>query len=296
MSQAITRPPSTRPPSYLLAVGILDMTLRNAIASATSRPRPFGIPVINNMRAQLLQDAFFDPTHCPEELAPRLRPSNMLLTDTVVLLAKVIRVLRRQDPPTEDERVDRIAVRNKALIQPFFDRGRPARPNPFADDLFEDEACFVEQIHPPYETDKLPLVNLQNDVHPLFAPNKFIILNAANYELLKPAFQAASLLLTKMAKDFWLALVKGEIVLDSPDLPATFRRRKKTAEMSQTDHTAIAALFTNLTEHIHCFRFWPTEADGLTYPATIRGKRCCTIKLGKHLLDNIRQASDQPRA
>ncbi|KAK4543009.1 hypothetical protein LTR36_006007 [Oleoguttula mirabilis] len=96
------------------------------------------------------------------------------------------------------------------------------------------------------------LIDLQNEVHPLLAPDKFILLSTPDYELLK--------------------------------------QKEELGAKGVADHAAVATLFGNLTQHVHCFRFWPDAADGLTYPAMIRGKRRCTIKLGKHLLDNIQKA------
>lgn len=140
-----------------------------------------------------------------------------------------------------------------------------------------------------------PSVDLYNDVHSLFAPKKLIFLSATDYELLKPAFQAASLIMTNMTQDFWLALKHGEVRTsqDGPNTPSTFHRRKQTADMSQADHTAVTTLFDDLTGHVHCFRFWPDKADGKTYPFMINGRRCCSIKLGQHLLLNIQQADNE---
>lgn len=144
--QALNRPPTPRIPSEILLTHILHMTLCNTIARATSLPRPFNVSLLIHRREQLLRhEPFFDRTHLPEELLPRVRPSRIPYTDMVVLLAKLIRVLTRQmaGPLTEAERAERVAVRNEAMVQPFFDRERPAGRNPFLDDLVEDEGCFV---------------------------------------------------------------------------------------------------------------------------------------------------------
>ena len=98
---------------------------------------------MSNIRTQLLDDPFFDRSHQPEELHFRTRPSRILLMDFVLLLAMLFRVLIRQGPLTDKEKAERIAVRNEALDQPFFDRERTASRNPFADGAFEDEGCFV---------------------------------------------------------------------------------------------------------------------------------------------------------
>ena len=102
------------------------MVVRNGIARAISKPVPCSVSSLNHLRTQLLQDAFFDRDLEPEELTAPVRPSRILLGDVVVLLATLMRVLMRQGPPTDDEHVERTAVRNEVLNQPFFDRERPA--------------------------------------------------------------------------------------------------------------------------------------------------------------------------
>ncbi|KAK5132747.1 hypothetical protein LTR08_008713 [Meristemomyces frigidus] len=133
-----------RPPSYLLVAGILQMVLRNGIARAIHKPTPCSVVSLNDLRTQLLQDPFFDPHHAADELAAPVLPSRILLADLVVLLATLMRVLMRPGGPlTEGEQAERSAVRNEVLNQPFFDRGRPASRNPFAEIPFEDEGCFA---------------------------------------------------------------------------------------------------------------------------------------------------------
>ena len=119
------------------------MVVRNGIARAINKPVPCSVNSLNNLRTQLLQDSFFNRLVAPEELTAQTRPSRILLGDVVVLLATVMRVLMREEPLTEDEQAERVAVRNEALNQPFFDRERPASRNPFAEDPFDDEGCFM---------------------------------------------------------------------------------------------------------------------------------------------------------
>lgn len=118
------------------------MVLDNAIAAANSHQRPHAMPHLNILRKLLLKDAFFDPSHKPEELRLRMRPSRILFMDLVVLLSRVLRVLMRREPLTEEAKRERIAVRNEALDQPFFDRMLLTN-TPFARDEEEDEGCSV---------------------------------------------------------------------------------------------------------------------------------------------------------
>lgn len=141
MNQATT---TTRPQPYLLVASILQMVLRNGIAAAINRPKPCSVASLNILRTQLLQEEpFFDPNHKLEELTPRTRPSRILFVDIVVLLTRLMRVLMRQGVLSDEQKAERVAVRNAVLDQPFFDRERPASQNPFAEEPFEDEACFA---------------------------------------------------------------------------------------------------------------------------------------------------------
>ena len=131
--------------SRFLAAKILHMCLENGIALGERRTRPHSVFALNALRSQLLQDAFFDPTHRPEELEFRLRMNGALFMDVIVLMARFLRVLARQAPLTEDEMAERIKVRTECLSQPFFDRRLVNSTRPFADEEFDDdEGCFVE--------------------------------------------------------------------------------------------------------------------------------------------------------
>lgn len=64
--------------------------------------------------------------------------------DLVVLLAKLMRVLMRNDDSlSEGELAERIAVRNACLDQPFFQRWTGSSARPFSDEVVEDEGCEV---------------------------------------------------------------------------------------------------------------------------------------------------------
>jgi len=133
----------TRHPSHVLVANILQMILRNGIAGSLNRPRPCTIEMCNSMRAQLLQDIFFDPEHLPHELGTRMRPSKVLYSDLVVLMARLMRVFMQQEPLTEAQKAERVEVRRLALEQPFFDREKAESRNPFSDPPVDDEACYV---------------------------------------------------------------------------------------------------------------------------------------------------------
>lgn len=135
--------PIQRHPSSLLVARILTMVLENGASLAMRRARPHCVAALNALRAQLLQDPFFDDLHQPEELGLRLRTSRILFMDLVVLLAKLLRVLMRIPPLTEDEMAERVKVRNDCLNQPFFNRTLAYSARPFVDDDFDDEGCFV---------------------------------------------------------------------------------------------------------------------------------------------------------
>ena len=127
----------------LLVAKILAMCLQNGVALALRQPRPFAIVLVNVLRSRLLRDPFFDEEHRPEELTVRTRPSRILFMDITVLLARLMRVLMRQNPLDEEATRERIAVRNECLDQPFFQRERVNSLRPFTDDDFEDEAAVV---------------------------------------------------------------------------------------------------------------------------------------------------------
>ena len=119
------------------------MVVRNGIARAINKPVPCSVTSLIHLRTQLLQDAFFDRLTNPDELTAIVRPSRILLGDLIVLLATLMQVLMRPGPLTEEEQARRIAMRNEVLNQPFFDRDRSASENPFAEEPFDDEACFT---------------------------------------------------------------------------------------------------------------------------------------------------------
>ncbi|KAK3709715.1 hypothetical protein LTR37_010742 [Vermiconidia calcicola] len=118
------------------------MVLENGTALAQRRPGRHTVAALNELRTPLLQDPFFDEDYKTEELAHRTRPSKIMFMDLVVLLAKLMRVLMRRNPLTEDDLAERIVVRNECLDQPFFDRLRVNNARPFVDEEFEDEGCF----------------------------------------------------------------------------------------------------------------------------------------------------------
>ncbi|KAK3109972.1 hypothetical protein LTR53_016215 [Teratosphaeriaceae sp. CCFEE 6253] len=155
--------PPTNPATHLLLAHLLQLLLRNGIAGALRLPRPCTLATCHALRARLLRDPFFDPAHRAHELAPppgpRLRRSKILFADLVVLMARVLRVLMLPQPPpqpqqhdedvagveglTEAQGRERVAVRQEALGQPFFDRGVRGPGNPFAEPGVEDEGCWV---------------------------------------------------------------------------------------------------------------------------------------------------------
>ena len=131
--------------SPLLVARIISMLMQNGIAMAMRQPRPYSVIALNTLRSQLLQDPFFDELHHPEELSGRLRSSSILFMDVVVLMGRLLRVLIRQAPLTDEEENERSDIRNECMDQPFFDRRLINSNRPFSDEDFddEDEACFV---------------------------------------------------------------------------------------------------------------------------------------------------------
>ena len=133
-----------RQPSPILTARILTMVLQNGLATAMHIPRPHSVAALNRVRSQLLQDPFFDEDYRPDELAYRTRPGSISFMSIVVMMARLMRVLNRHTPLTEDELAERINVRNDCLNQPFFDRARVDSARPFVDDEdFEDEGCVI---------------------------------------------------------------------------------------------------------------------------------------------------------
>ncbi|EMC97829.1 hypothetical protein BAUCODRAFT_31838 [Baudoinia panamericana UAMH 10762] len=134
--------------NHILVGGILQLLLRNSIAAALNQRRPCTLQTCINLRHALLQDPFFDRNHRPEELETRLRPPNIQLMDCVLLMARLMRVFMWEGfgALTAEQQCERLAVRNEALNQPFFDKERvvSVRGNPFVDDpAAEDEGCFT---------------------------------------------------------------------------------------------------------------------------------------------------------
>lgn len=131
-----SRPESTA----VLLAKILDMVVQNGIAVALRQERQFSVHRLNELRARLLQDAFFDPQHRPEELRPfRTNPRGILWKDLVVLLSRMMRVAMRREPLSKESQEERVVVRNEALDHPFFDRSKPPSLHPFAVEEPEDE-------------------------------------------------------------------------------------------------------------------------------------------------------------
>lgn len=110
-------------------------------------------PTIIHLRKNLLEDAFFDPDQQAEELAVPTRPSAIEFSDLLVLLARLYRVLVRDIERkrlglelNENERLEKMHVRNECLNQPFFDRERVVDLSTrlFSDGAeIEDEGCFA---------------------------------------------------------------------------------------------------------------------------------------------------------
>lgn len=134
---------NNQPSSSLLVAKILQIVLENSIAAASGRQRPHSVQALNALRTQLLQDDFFDPNHDPAELRFRRSASTILFKDLAVLLARLMRVLMRSGPLHDEGVHERIAVRNEALDQPFFDRNTAGDAHPFTRQEPEDEGCSV---------------------------------------------------------------------------------------------------------------------------------------------------------
>ena len=143
MSQASQSAVNSQP-SALLVARILSMLMQNGTAIAMRQSRPYSVFALNTLRSQLLQDSLFDELHRPEELSGRIRSRSILFMDVVVLMARLLRVLTRRAPLTEEEQNERVIVRNECMDQPFFDRRLMNSNRPFVDEDFdEDEGCFV---------------------------------------------------------------------------------------------------------------------------------------------------------
>lgn len=134
---------NNQPSSSLIVAKILQMVLENSIAAISRRQRPHSVQALNVLRTQLLRDDFFDPNHNPTELRVRRSASTILFMDLAVLLARMMRVLMRRGPLHEDDVTERVAVRNEALDQPFFDRSTAGDGHPFTRQEPEDEGCFM---------------------------------------------------------------------------------------------------------------------------------------------------------
>ena len=138
--------PRRRTPQVLVAK-MLTMILQNGTALALQRPRLHSVAALNALRTELLlHTPFFDPLHQPAELGPRTRRPPVSFMDIAVLMARLMRVLMKQQQGalTEAERRERVEVRNECLDQPFFDRALVGSARPFGDEEgFMDEGCVV---------------------------------------------------------------------------------------------------------------------------------------------------------
>ena len=128
----------------VLVAKILAMLLDNSTAIAEHRLRPHTLSQLNRLRAQLLEYSFFSADHQPHELRPRLRTSRISFADTILLMARLFRVILTRGPLSEEDTKERIEVRNACLDQPFFKRSLVGSARPFVDDDgFHDEGCDV---------------------------------------------------------------------------------------------------------------------------------------------------------
>lgn len=143
-----TQPPRRQLPQILVAK-ILTMILQNATALVTHQPRSHNIAQLNILRSELvLYSPFFDPTHKPEELRLRTRRAQISFTDIVVLMARLMKVLisRGMEEEGDEQRRERMEVRNECLDLPFFQRSEVESARPFGDgdqEGFEDEGCVI---------------------------------------------------------------------------------------------------------------------------------------------------------
>jgi hypothetical protein len=79
-----------------------------------------------------LKHPFFDPNFMPEELRPRMRRRRLRFEDAIMLFARLVWIFRAKDEAemwmeSAWEKLERLAVRNWCLDEPFFDRERDPR-------------------------------------------------------------------------------------------------------------------------------------------------------------------------
>lgn len=143
-----TQPTATKIPSHIYIARISIMVLVNGTSRQSGYRGPFSARQVNALRTQLLPDPFFDRGHRPEELAPQIRPNPVHYHEIVLLLARLQRVLSRPGPLTREETAERVAARNEALNQPFFDRAQPQTDSPFTgiSAEHEDEGFFEQGV------------------------------------------------------------------------------------------------------------------------------------------------------
>lgn len=130
---------------HIIVAKMLTMVLQNGMALAAHETRPNTLLALTTLRRDLLLHCpFFDPEHKPDELRPRIRPSQISFTGLVVLMARLLRVMMKQGALTEEEVAERVEVRNECLDQRFFNRALVVSARPFVgDDGFVDEACVL---------------------------------------------------------------------------------------------------------------------------------------------------------
>ena len=119
------------------------MVLENYSAYIHNHRRPHTIATLNIIRAELLENTFFDPDHLPEEISVRPRVRTVKHGDFIVLLARLLRALSRRgaSPVTDEDVEERKEVRSLCFAQPFFDGKRIMPVMPFTEEV-DDEGFY----------------------------------------------------------------------------------------------------------------------------------------------------------
>lgn len=104
------------------------------------------------------------------------------------------------------------------------------------------------QQHGALEVDDLLPINLQNEIHPIFARDRFVIWSDAAYDIVKPGLRLASKFLTEDAMlEWWVHTAFGVVAGDDSGLECLMMSPKERHRSAL--HITRAAI-TELAEHI----------------------------------------------
>lgn len=101
---------------------ILGIFLDNVTALLNGRLTDWDNEHLLSARRDILRHNFFDRAHRPQELLPRRRPLSLGYFNWIVLLARLMRIIARDENEPGVARIERLQLRTLVLDMPLFDR------------------------------------------------------------------------------------------------------------------------------------------------------------------------------